>query len=166
MKLKHSLSLKLKFLAIYQILSAACGLFVIILFLLQNFMISGQNILILLLMIMVHCIAIVAGLKLLRKKYKKGLILSCINQCLQVLAFSVGSFEFMYFAGIKMFVQVGFYENLEFTFGLRFLSQFNLHIFSNTGYYFSINLFAIFLLWFIANVYDYLLKKNKTTPNS
>ncbi len=145
--------------AIYQILGGIWGFGLIAWLLLQTQELNGPILLIYLISIALYCLSANAGLVLLRKDYKRGLILSFINQAFQVVAIAIGGYKFDFISGAKLaggfnFTN-GFFMNLNFA----LTSEFNMSWNSGSTFYLYINFLAVFLIYVIADLYDDFAKK-------
>ena len=117
---------KLKGLGIYQIAGGAIGVFLILWGLLNSQQLAGPIILIYLIMLLFFAFSIYCGILCL-KKNNGALILSLINQILQVIGFAMVGFAFQYAAGVYLTAGLDLTESFNFTFGAG-LSKFNFNI--------------------------------------
>lgn len=103
-----------------------------------------------------YIFSILCGRMLFRNP-KRGLVLSIINQLLQVIYFSFGAYGFQYVAGLRIGVGVDMVEGWIFKFRLA-LSSFHFSIGTDLGQKFiGINLVALFLIFWI----ERLMEKTK-----
>jgi hypothetical protein len=148
-------------LGIYQIIGAILGFYLIAWLLLQTQEINGILLLIYFIAIGLYGLSFKAGTVLVRKDYRRGLILSMINQFFQVIAIGFGGYKFDFFSGAKFITGLNFTNGflIKFDFGLT--SQFNMSWNSGREYFIYINLLAIFLIYVIMDIYEELFKKTK-----
>jgi len=144
---------------IYQILGGLAGFYVVAWLLQQTGTINGITLLIFLIAIGLYCLSMKAGSVLLRKDYKRGLILSMINQLFQIVAIAIGGYNFAFSSGAKLNTGFNFTDGflVKFDFGLS--SEFNLSWNSGQEYFIYINILAIFLLYVLMDIYEELFKK-------
>lgn len=150
-------------LGIYQIIGALLGFYIIAQFLLRTQEVSGTTLLILFITIGLYSLSMKAGTVLIRKKYKRGLILSLINQIFQVVAIALGGYKYDFSSGAKIAAGFNFTDGFLMKLNLQFTSEFSLAWKSGEEYFLSINLLAIFLLYLIVDIYEEIFnnKKNK-----
>ncbi len=148
-------------LGVYQLFGALLGFYIIAWLLLRTQEISGGALLIFFIAIGLYSLSMKAGSVLIRKEYKRGLILSMINQIFQVFAIALGGYKYDFFSGAKFAAGFNFTDGflMKLDFGLT--SEFNLSWKSGEEYFMYINLLAIFLIYVIIDIYDELFKKNK-----
>ncbi|WP_299702685.1 hypothetical protein [uncultured Pontibacter sp.] len=92
--------------------------------------------------------------RMLFRNQRRGLILSLINQSLQVLYFSFGAYGFQYVAGLRVGVGVDMVEGWIFKFRLA-LSSFHFSIGTDLGQKFiGVNLVALFLIFWIERLLE------------
>lgn len=141
--------------AIYQIIGGLTGIGLIAWLLLRTQAINGALLLIFLTAVGLYLLSIKAGMYLLEKDYKKGLIYSIIIQTFQVVAIGLGSHKFDFYSGSKANIGFNFTDgfNLKLDFGLT--SQINFAINSSDKEYFLyINIIAIFLIYVLSDLYN------------
>jgi len=146
--------------AIYQIIGGVAGIGLIAWLLLKTQTINGALLLIFLTAVGLYLLSIKAGMYLLEKNYKKGLIYSIIIQAFQVVAIGLGSHKYDFYSGSKANIGVNFTDgfNLKFDFGLT--SQFNFAINSSDKEYFLyINIVAIFLIYVLSDLYNEIVSR-------
>ena len=86
---------------------------------------------------------------MLFRNTKRGLILSIINQVLQVVYFSVGAYGFQYVAGLRVGIGVDMIAGWILKFRLA-LSSFHFSLGTDLGQKFiGINLVALFLIFWL-----------------
>ncbi|MDO6388636.1 hypothetical protein Q4E40_00770 [Pontibacter sp. BT731] len=92
--------------------------------------------------------------RMLFRNLRRGLVLSIINQVLQVVYFSFGAYGFQYVAGLRIGVGVDMVEGWIFKFRLA-LSSFHFSIGTDLGQKFiGINLVALFLIFWIERLLE------------
>jgi len=151
-------------LGIYQVIGAIAGFCIIAWLLSKTQAINGPVLLIFLTATGLYYLSMKAGTALIRKDYKRGLILSMLNQIMQVLAVSVGGYKYDFFSGAKLTTGFNFTEGFLINFDFGLISQFNLSW--NTAdqeYYLFVNILAIFLIYLIVDIYEEVFEKNKST---
>ncbi|SIT83335.1 hypothetical protein [Pontibacter indicus] len=95
--------------------------------------------------------------RMLFRNLRRGLVLSIINQVLQVVYFSFGAYGFQYVAGLRVGVGVDMVEGWTLKFRLA-LSSFHFSIGDDLGLKFiGVNLVALFLIFWL----ERLLEKTK-----
>lgn len=95
--------------------------------------------------------------RMLFRNLRRGLVLSIINQVLQVVYFSFGAYGFQFVAGLRVGVGVDMVEGWIFKFRLA-LSSFHFSIGTDLGQKFiGVNLVALFLIFWL----ERLLEKTK-----
>ncbi len=100
-----------------------------------------------------YVFSILCGRMLFRNQ-KRGLVLSLINQVLQVIYFSFGAYGFQYVAGLRVGVGVDMVEGWIFKFRLA-LSSFHFSIGNDIGQKFiGMNLIALFLIFWIERLQE------------
>lgn len=145
--------------AIYQILGALAGFYVVAWLLQQTGAINGITLLIFLIAIGLYSLSIKAGSVLLRKDYKRGIILSMINQLFQIVAIAFGGYKFDFSSGAKLNTGFNFTDGFLAKFDIALSSEFNLSWNSGQEFFIYINILAIFLLYVLVDIYDELFKK-------
>ncbi len=96
--------------------------------------------------------------RMLFRNTKRGLILSLVNQVLQVIYFSFGAYGFQYVAGLRVGIGVDMVEGWIFKFRLA-ISSFHFSFGSDLDQRFiGVNIVALFLIFWI----ERLLEKLKT----
>ena len=148
-------------LGIYQIIGSILGFFLIAKLLLRTGDINGAILLIYFIAVGLYSLSMKAGSVLIRKDYKRGLILSIINQFFQVVAIAFGGYQFNYFSGAKLAAGFNFSNGFLMSIDFGIKSEFNLSWNSGSEYYLFINVFAIFLIIVIFDIYEEIFKKNK-----
>ena len=92
--------------------------------------------------------------RMLFRNPKRGLVLSIINQVLQVVYFSFGSYAFQFVAGLRIGVGVDMVEGWLFKFRLA-LSSFHFSAGTDLGQKFiGVNLVALFLIFWIERLLE------------
>ncbi|MBN2616477.1 MAG: hypothetical protein JXR71_12360 [Bacteroidales bacterium] len=152
----------LKVIGVYQIVGGIIGYWMIARLLMGIENINGPLLVLILIPLFLFGFSIQSGNLLLQKeKRKKGLIFSSILQAMQMFAFGVGKYAFLFFSGIKLIV--GF--NITDSFNIKFsawLSDYSAKYNSdNEVYYFYLNLVAVFLLYVLIDIYEEFTKENK-----
>ena len=144
---------------IYQILGALAGFGIVAWLLQQTGTINGIALLIFLIAIGLYALSMKAGSVLLRKDYKRGIILSMINQLFQIVAIAVGGYKFDFSSGARLNTGFNFTDGFlaKFDFGLS--SAFNISWNSGQEFFIYINILAIFLLYVLVDIYEELFKK-------
>lgn len=100
-----------------------------------------------------YIFSILCGRMLFRNR-KRGLILSLINQVLQVVYFSFGTYGFQYVAGLRIGVGVDMVESWIFKFRLA-LSSFHFSVGTDLGQKFiGVNLVALFLVFWLERLLE------------
>lgn len=153
-------------LGIYQIFGALLGYYIIASLLLRTETINGVLLLILLIALALYSLSMKAGSLLIRKEYKRGLILSLCNQLFQIISFGIGGYTYSFLSGGKLAVGCNLTNgfNMKLDFGLT--STFNMALNTGEEYFFFINMLAVFLTYIISDIYDEMFKKKKLIPES
>jgi len=100
-----------------------------------------------------YLFSILCGRMLLRN-YKRGLILSIVNQVLQVIYFSFGAYSFQYVAGLRFGLGVDMIEGWIFKFRLA-LSSFHFSFGTDLDQKFiGVNLVALFLIFWMERLME------------
>ena len=143
-----------------QIIGGITGLFLIGRLLLQSEVIRGPIILIILIGISLFVFSIYAGGKLFKGNQKTGIILSFINQFLQLFQLSLFGYGLSYSSGAQ--VSIGL-EGLKLVADFSvFVSKFEMYIKSNNEFYFKINIIAVILIFILYKI----LKRTRFTEKS
>ena len=147
--------LTLKVIGIYQLIGGLLGLALIGWLLINTGQLNGPLIFIFIIAVGLYSFSIKAGLTLLnKKKTKRGIIYSLINHAFQLIGFSLGSFQYEFFSGLKLTLGINFTDNFEFV-SAAGVSEFNFQF--NNGaseYMFYLNIFAIFVSYILVDIYD------------
>lgn len=92
--------------------------------------------------------------RMLFRNLRRGLVLSIINQVLQVVYFSIGAYGFQYVAGLRIGVGVDMVAGWIFKFRLA-LSSFHFSIGTDLGQKFiGVNLVALFLIFWLERLLE------------
>ncbi|WP_162426688.1 hypothetical protein [Pontibacter pudoricolor] len=147
----------LKAIAIYQIVGGILGIALTVWVLFSGEMVLDQVALRMALFAGgLYVFSILCGRMLFRKP-RRGLVLSIVNQLLQVIYFSFGAYSFQYVAGLRVGVGVDMIAGWIFKFRLA-LSSFHFSLGTDLGQKFiGINLVALFLIFWM----ERLLEKTK-----
>ncbi|MCT4590617.1 MAG: hypothetical protein N4A71_22515 [Carboxylicivirga sp.] len=150
----------LRVIAIYQILGGVLGIGLMGWLLLRTGQINGPLLFIYFLAIFLFGLSVHSGNLLLKKdSLKTGLIFSLVLQTLQVLAFGIGSYTYMFFSGARASIGIDFTNGFEFGFKASF-SEFSFIInASEPEYFININLIAILVLSVLIDIYEELYKR-------
>jgi len=133
----------LKIISWIQIIGGIFGLFSIARSLLETDVVNGPLLLVFLCAISVFLFSIYAG-KLLLKNESEGLILSMVNQMIQLFQFSVFGYGWNYNSGPQISIGIkGFAFTLDFS---NFLSSFHLYYNSNQAFFFKINIISLIIM--------------------
>ncbi len=148
---------QLKAIAIYQIVGGILGIALTTWVLFGGEMVLDQTALrISLFATGLYVFSILCG-RMLFRNTRRGLILSIINQVLQVVYFSVGAYGFQYVAGLRVGIGVDMIAGWILKFRLA-LSSFHFSLGTDLGQKFiGINLVALFLIFWM----ERLLEKTK-----
>lgn len=145
---------QLKAFAIYQIAGGLLGIALTIWVLFRGEIIVTQQALrIALFAAGLYVFSILCGRMLFRNP-RRGLILSIVNQILQVVYFTFGSYSFQYVSGLR--IGLGFDMVGSWTFKFRVaLSSFQFDFGTDTGQKFiGINLVALFLIFWMESMLE------------
>ncbi len=151
---------------IYQIVGALFGFYVIASLLLRTNEINGALLLIYIIAIGLYSLSMKAGSLLIRQEYKRGLILSMVNQIFQIVSVAIGGYVYSYFSGGKLAAGFDFTDGFKMKLDLALTSKFSLAWNSGEEYYLYINLLAIFLTYVIMDIYEEIFKKDKSVSSS
>jgi len=141
---------------IYQIVGAIIGFCVVAWLLLHTQTVNGTVLLIYLITIGLYNLSMKAGSALIRKDYKRGLMLSMLTQSLQVIAIACAGYRYDFFSGIKLAAGFNFTDGFLFKFDFGLTSTFYMAWKSENHYYIYINVFAIFLIYILMDIYEEL----------
>ena len=145
---------QLKALAIYQIAGGLLGIILTLWVLFRgDIVVTQQALRIALFAAALYVFSILCG-RMLFRKLRRGLILSIVNQILQVVYFTFGSYGFQYVSGLR--VGLGFDMVGSWTFKFRVaLSSFQFALGTDTGQKFiGINLVALFLIFWMESMLE------------
>jgi len=148
-------------LGIYQMIGALLGFYLVAKILLNTQEINGLLLLFFLIAIGLYSLSMKAGSVLLRKDYKRGLILSIINQFVQIVAIAIGGYKYDFFSGAKLSAGFNFTNGFLMKVESEFISEFGFSWNSGKEYYIYINLLAIFLMYIFMDIYEEMFKKKK-----
>lgn len=152
--MERSTHTKLTILAIYQLVGGLLGLVLTGWVLYQNEMLIDQAALRMGLFAAGLFIFSVLCARMLWRNPRRGLILSIVNQVLQVVYFSFGAYGFQYVAGLRVGMGVDMIGGWVFKFRMA-VSSFNFTIGSETGEKFiGINLVALFLIFWMEQLLE------------
>ncbi|WP_101443131.1 hypothetical protein [Pontibacter ramchanderi] len=145
---------QIRAIALYQIIGGILGIALTLWVLFSGEMVIDQSALrISLFAGGLYIFSILCGRMLFRNQ-KRGLVLSLINQVLQVVYFSFGAYAFQYVAGLRVGAGVDMVAGWVFKFRLA-LSSFHFSIGSDTGQKFiGVNLVALFLIFWIERLLE------------
>lgn len=154
---QNNLSKQIKAIALYQIIGGILGIALTVWVMFSGEMVVDQMALrISLFAGGLYLFSILCG-RMLFRNLRRGLVLSIINQLLQVVYFSFGAYGFQYVAGLRVGVGVDMVEGWIFKFRLA-LSSFHFSIGTDLGQKFiGVNLVALFLIFWL----ERLLEKTK-----
>lgn len=167
MKLRiKSTNATIRILGIYQIVGALLGYYIIASLLLQTEQINGALLLIFIIAIGLYSLSLKAGSLLLRKEYKRGLILSMANQTFQIISVAAGGYKYMLFSGGKLAAGFEFTDGFKMAMDFALSSKFSLAWNSGEEYYLYINLLAIFLIYVFMDIYEEIFKQKESVSVS
>ncbi len=155
--------MKIKILAIYQILGGLIGLVGIL-----HLILKIKTIDKIILMIIGFCgFSIYCGYTLLKKDYFKGLNLSIINQLIQVLSFTIFGLTYKVYSGIFLYLGLDLTNDPTIIYGTGLtMADFQLDP-SSPITEFSINFVALILINIIFNLREKIeIQMKNTTANS
>ena len=148
-------------LGIYQIVGALLGFYIIASILLKTGEINGALLLIYLVAVGLYSLSFKAGSLLIRKQHKRGLLLSMLNQTVQIFAVGVGAYTYNFISGGRLGGGVEFTNGFEMNMDVALTSRFSFAWNSGEEYYMYINLLAVFLIYVCIDIYEELFKKDK-----
>jgi len=148
-------------LGIYQIIGALLGFYLVAKILLNTQEINGLLLLFFLVAIGLYSLSMKAGSVLIRKEYKRGLILSIINQFFQVIAIAIGGYKYDFFSGAKLSAGFNFTNGFHMKLESELISEFGFSWNSGKEYYIYVNLLAIVLMYIFMGIYEEMFKKKK-----
>ena len=154
MKLRiKSTDLTIKIIGWIQIVGGVIGIGILGYSLLKTGQITGSVLLMLLIGLGLFIFSIYAGKQLLIKRtLKLGLILSIINQTLQIIQFNIAGYGFIYFSGAEL--SIGYKDNLSFDFDI-IASGFIISINSESSEFaLMVNVFAVILLIVLFDIWE------------
>ena len=145
---------QLKAIAIYQIVGGILGIALTVWVLFSgNILLDQVALRISLFAGGLYVFSILCGRMLFRKS-RRGLVLSIVNQVLQVIYFAFGTYSFQYVAGLRVGVGVDMVEGWIFKFRLA-LSSFHFSVGTELGQKFiGINLVALFLIFWMERILE------------
>ena len=151
---QNNLSKQIKAIALYQIIGGILGIALTIWVMFSGEMVVDQMALrIGLFAGGLYVFSILCG-RMLFRNLRRGLVLSIINQLLQVVYFSFGAYGFQYVAGLRIGVGVDMVEGWIFKFRLA-LSSFHFSIGDDLGQKFiGVNLVALFLIFWLERLLE------------
>ncbi|MEJ8804266.1 hypothetical protein [Pontibacter sp. H249] len=151
------LSKQVKAIAIYQIVGGLLGIALTVWVLFSGETVIDQlNLRISLFAGALYVFSILCG-RMLFRNLRRGLILSIVNQLLQVVYISIGTFGFQYVAGLRVGIGVDMVAGWIFKLRLALSSfHFNLGI-DNGQKFIGLNLVALFMIFWL----ERLLEKEK-----
>ncbi|MCC9137059.1 hypothetical protein ACFSKU_20365 [Pontibacter silvestris] len=150
---------QIKVLAIYQIIGGLLGIGITIWVMFRGESILTQQVLrISLFAAGLYVFSILCG-RMLFRNVQRGLMLSIINQVLQVVYFTFGAYGFQYVSGLR--IGLGFDMIGSWTFKFRIaLSSFQFDLGADTGQKFiGVNLIALFLIFWIEKMQEKVRQK-------
>jgi hypothetical protein len=152
LRIKNTM-LTLKIIAWWQIIGGVLGLAVMAYILLHTEAVTGPVLLLILIGIGLFGFSIFSGKKILTEMDKSsGIICSIINQCLQLLQWSILGYKFVYSSGLQ--VTIGFQKSsLVFNF-YALISDFNMAIKSDDDFFLKLNISALLLVVVLFNILD------------
>ncbi|MBB6611593.1 hypothetical protein H7F15_11140 [Pontibacter sp. Tf4] len=145
---------KLSIIAIYQIVGGVLGILLTAWVMYSGEMVIDQAALRMGLFAgALYVFSILCG-RMLYRNYKRGLLLSIVNQVLQVVYFSFGAYGFQYVAGLRVGIGVDMIGGWIFKFRLA-LSSFHFNIGTDLGQEFiGVNLVALFLIFWMEQLLE------------
>jgi len=159
LRIKNTL-LTLKIIGWVQIIGGITGLLLVCHSLLQTEIINGPTLLIFLIGLSLFIFSVYAGNILLSKINKKrGIVLTVINQILQLFQWSMLGYSFNYSSGIELMIGLKAHS-VNFNFGLV-LSTFSMSINSSSQFYFKINLIPILAIIVLVNIFSEISGSHK-----
>jgi len=159
--IKQNEKTKLQILSYYQMAGGILGIGLVIWLIAKTEVITGLLLLIFAVDIGLFSFSIFCGQQLLTGKIKRGLILSTINQILQILQFAILGFAFKYVAGFMLSVGIDLTTTFRFTFNFEF-SALTITINRDEDLLkVGINIIAIFLVFFIDRLEDKIEQDRK-----
>ncbi|WP_187262570.1 hypothetical protein [Pontibacter beigongshangensis] len=155
--MRYTLNNQHKGLALYQVLGGLAGIALTLWVLFRGELVLTVPVLRLSLFAGgLYVFSILCGI-ILWRQLRRGLILSLINQVLQVVYFSFGAYSFQYVSGLRLGLGLDMAGSWTVKFRLA-LSSFQFSIGSETGLKFiGVNLIALFLIFWI----ERLLEKSR-----
>ncbi|QDA61933.1 hypothetical protein [Hymenobacter jejuensis] len=151
---------RVKFLGLYQALSGALGIFITIWALAQTEIITGIVLAMIITMLSFYSFSIYAGKLLINDRYE-GLLISMINQSIQILNLSFAGMSYKFVSGSAFFI------NLDLTKSLSIKFEFNFPTFLlsyNRNYelsVFGVNIVAIILLLSLNKIREGIKEKRQ-----
>ena len=154
-RVKNS-TLTLKVIGWLQVIGGITGLGLMAYLMLQTGAINGALLLIFLIGISLFCFSIYSGKRLVWDAQKKsGIILSIINQVIQIFQWSLSGYGFTYSSGAELAIGV---QGFELKFNISaIISSFKMSINSSEVFFLKINIIAIIIIFVLADI----LKKNQ-----
>lgn len=148
----------LRFLALYQIVGGILGIALTLWVLFRGELVVTQQVLrISLFAAGLFVFSILCG-RMLFRNARRGLVLSLINQVLQVVYFTFGAYGFQYVAGLRLGVGIDMIGSWTFKFRLA-ISSFQLEAGTDTGQkLIGINLVALCLIFWIERLLEQVKK--------
>ena len=146
---------KIKGLGYYQIIGGLLVFWSLIKYLFGIGNLTGSLFVLVLLAMSMFSFSIYCGILVLNN-FKKGLKYSSINQLLQSITFSFGSYYYLFGSGLLLVLGIDITENMDFMFKLK-SSTFNLGVNPNRyNLYLGINIIALYLIYFIGQISEKL----------
>lgn len=137
----------IKFLGVYQIAGGLVGIMLLAYQFIVVDNIPAYQYYLSILPLSLFLFSIYAGNLLIGKKYLKGLVVSTINQLLQILGFSIGGVMFIYGSGVFLSVGLDLTDDVIFR-SLFWTSYADIGIISDKSQFMlTFNIVAIFLLY-------------------
>lgn len=151
---------RLNILGYYQLIGGIIGIVITLIFLINQGILNGPLIVLLLTAIILMTYSTYCGFLLIRKQLNKGIKLSIINQALQIIGFGVLGYSFKYASGVLLGLRIDLTN--DFIIGLDLnITTWKLNWNSDPELTFiSINFIAILILGFIFRAKEKLEKQN------
>jgi hypothetical protein len=152
--IKQATIKKIKWLSFYQIAGGLIGVGLVIWLIAQQESLSGIMLIILGLVMGLYAFSAYCGWLLRKGETDRGLKLSTINQAVQVLSFTVLGITYKFAAGVMLVISFKYSQSVNL--GLKFeFSTFQINVLPSDGYVMvSVNIFAIWLLYYIDKLKD------------
>ncbi|HYG38633.1 MAG TPA: hypothetical protein VD908_08445 [Cytophagales bacterium] len=153
-------SLTLKIISWLQIIGGVTGIWLMAYLMLQTETITGPLLLIFLIGLGLFTYSIYSGGRLLKDSDKStGIILSIINQIFQLFQWSMFGFGLSYSSGAELVLGI---EGVSFNFNFAaVMSNFNMSINNDNGFFIKINLLAVFIIIMLVDILAELKEKKQ-----